>query len=41
MTTNKLVLTGRKIVKGKAKGEAVVTKEAISFNGGVDNRPRK
>ncbi|MBT3764431.1 MAG: DUF126 domain-containing protein [Rhodospirillaceae bacterium] len=37
MTTNKLVLTGRKIVKGKAKGEAVVTKEAISFNGGVDN----
>jgi len=37
MTTNKLVLTGRKIVKGKAKGQAVVTKEAISFNGGVDN----
>jgi hypothetical protein len=37
MTTNKLVLTGRKIAKGKAKGEAVVTKEAISFNGGVDN----
>jgi len=37
MTTEKLVLKGRKIVKGKASGEAVVTKEAISFNGGVDN----
>jgi uncharacterized protein len=37
MTAEKLVLKGRKIVKGKASGEAVVTKEAISFNGGVDN----
>jgi predicted aconitase with swiveling domain len=37
MSTNKLVLQGRKIVKGKASGEAVVTGEAISFNGGVDN----
>jgi predicted aconitase with swiveling domain len=37
MTTAKLVLQGRKIVKGKASGEAVVTSEAISFNGGVDN----
>jgi predicted aconitase with swiveling domain len=31
------VLQGRKIVKGKAAGVAIVTKEAISFNGGVDN----
>ena len=37
MTTAKLALQGRKIVKGKASGEAVVTSEAISFNGGVDN----
>ena len=37
MTTEKLTLQGRKIVKGKASGEAVVTSEAISFNGGVDN----
>ncbi|WP_213774833.1 DUF126 domain-containing protein [Bradyrhizobium sp. dw_78] len=37
MTAEKLVLRGRRIVKGKASGEAVVTKEAISFNGGVDN----
>ena len=32
-----IVLKGRKIVAGKVKGEAVVTSEAISFNGGVDN----
>ena len=31
------VLRGRKIVTGKASGIAVVTREAISFNGGVDN----
>ena len=37
MTEEKLVLKGRRIVKGKARGEAIVTKEAISFNGGVDN----
>lgn len=37
MTTTQLLLKGRKIVKGKASGEAIVTKEAISFNGGVDN----
>jgi predicted aconitase with swiveling domain len=37
MTTDKFVLKGRKIVTGKASGEAIVTKEAISFNGGVDN----
>jgi len=37
MTTDKFILTGRKIVTGKASGEAIVTKEAISFNGGVDN----
>ena len=37
MTTEKVILTGRKIVTGKASGEAIVTKEAISFNGGVDN----
>jgi uncharacterized protein len=37
MDTEQLVLKGRKIVKGKASGEAIVTKEAISFNGGVDN----
>jgi uncharacterized protein len=33
----KLVLKGRKVVPGKASGEAVVCNEAISFNGGVDN----
>ena len=37
MAADKLVLKGRKIVTGKASGEAVVTGEAISFNGGVDN----
>lgn len=37
MSNKELILKGRKIVTGKAKGEAVVTKEAISFNGGVDN----
>jgi predicted aconitase with swiveling domain len=37
MSAVKLVLKGRKIVKGKASGEAIVTREAISFNGGVDN----
>lgn len=37
MDSEKLVLKGRKIVTGKASGEAIVTKEAISFNGGVDN----
>lgn len=37
MSEGKLILKGRKIVTGKASGEAVVTKEAISFNGGVDN----
>lgn len=29
-------LTGRKIFKGKATGEALVTKDGISFYGGVD-----
>ncbi len=37
MTTNQFILKGRKIVTGKASGEAIVTREAISFNGGVDN----
>ena len=37
MTKSSFILKGRKIVTGKASGEAVVTKEAISFNGGVDN----
>ena len=37
MTANTLRLQGRKIVTGKAQGEAIVTREAISFNGGVDN----
>lgn len=37
MAAEKFVLKGRKIVTGKASGEAVVTREAISFNGGVDN----
>jgi predicted aconitase with swiveling domain len=37
MPADKFVLKGRKIVTGKASGEAIVTKEAISFNGGVDN----
>ncbi len=29
-------LTGRKIFKGKASGEALVTSDSISFYGGVD-----
>ena len=29
-------LTGRKIYKGVAEGEAIVTKDGISFYGGVD-----
>ena len=29
-------LTGRKIFKGKISGEALVTKDSISFYGGVD-----
>lgn len=37
MAAEQFTLKGRKIVKGKASGEAIVTKEAISFNGGVDN----
>lgn len=37
MSDEKITLKGRKIVTGKAQGEAVVTREAISFNGGVDN----
>jgi len=37
MTADNFILTGRKIVKGKASGQAIVTREAISFNGGVDN----
>ena len=37
MSAEQFTLKGRKIVKGKASGEAIVTKEAISFNGGVDN----
>jgi hypothetical protein len=37
MTKKLLVLQGRKIVTGTASGEAVVTREDISFNGGVDN----
>lgn len=36
-TQPQFVLHGRKIVKGRARGEALVTREAISFNGGVDN----
>jgi uncharacterized protein len=32
-----MVLKGRRIVKGQASGQAIVTREAISFNGGVDN----
>lgn len=37
MHPSNIRLQGRKIVTGKAKGEAIVTKQAISFNGGVDN----
>lgn len=37
MSERTFILQGRKIVTGKARGEAVVTREAISFNGGVDN----
>ena len=32
----KISLRGRKIISGKAEGEAVVTKQAISFLGGVN-----
>ena len=32
-----LVLNCRKVVPGKASGEAIVCREAISFNGGVNN----
>jgi predicted aconitase with swiveling domain len=32
----KISLRGRKIISGKAEGEAIVTKEAISFLGGVN-----
>lgn len=37
MPERRIVLNGRRVVKGKASGEALVTREAISFNGGVDN----
>jgi uncharacterized protein len=37
VTADRFVLKGRKIVTGNASGEAIVTREAISFNGGVDN----
>lgn len=37
MAEDKLILKGRKIVTGKIGSEAIVTGEAISFNGGVDN----
>jgi len=36
-TASTFILQGRKIVTGRASGEAIVTREAISFNGGVDN----
>lgn len=32
----KISLRGRKIISGKAEGEAIVTKQAISFLGGVN-----
>lgn len=34
--TDKVVLKGRKVVGGKAQGEAIVTQEPITFVGGVD-----
>lgn len=37
MTEEIFTLTGKKIVTGMASGTAIVTSEAISFNGGVDN----
>lgn len=37
MTRQPLLLQGKKVVTGKASGEAIVTREDISFNGGVDN----
>jgi predicted aconitase with swiveling domain len=37
MSASSFIMQGRKIVAGTASGEAIVTKEAISFNGGVDN----
>ncbi len=36
--TDTLVLRGRRIVPGKAEGNALVTKEPISFMGSVDPR---
>lgn len=32
----KIILQGRKVVGGKAQGEAIVSREAIAFYGGVD-----
>ena len=32
----KIVLRGRKVIGGAAEGEAVVTKEPVSFLGGVN-----
>lgn len=32
----KIVLRGRKVIGGTAEGEAIVTKEAVSFLGGVN-----
>src|SRR5688500_17080282 len=37
MPADKLDLKGRKVVTRKVSGEAIVTREAISVNGGVDN----
>lgn len=31
-----IVLKGHRVVKGKAEGEAIVTRDSISFMGGVD-----
>jgi len=36
MTSNGMILTGRKISPGRAAGEALVTGMGISFFGGVD-----
>src|SRR4051812_38516434 len=37
-TSNKIVLRGRKVVGGRAEGEALVTRDRISGWGGIDPR---
>jgi hypothetical protein len=38
LVLSEIILGGHKIVKGRAEGEAIVTRDSISFMGGVDPR---